>query len=163
VADDFDWSSFEREMADAQRVIDHEREHEGAVLWWIALVDKATTPSGIMSASIHDDPIPRLRKVWFGLYGQRDQPKVATWRIIVAPVHIEGTDDELAILLTIPRDRPMVVMERDPEMAALQEEYVLSDAERAVLVKLLPRDLAMPRPYLPLLRGKWPDLRLPEE
>jgi hypothetical protein len=147
----FDWSSFEKEMADAQAVIDHERAHEGALLWWVALVDRATTPSGIMSVSVHDDPLPRLRKIWHGLWKQRDQ-RPDTWRIVVAPVHLEGTDAELGILVTLPRDRPMVVMERDPDMPAMHEEYLLSPAERAVLVKLVPRDLAHPRPYLRGLR-----------
>jgi len=141
-------TSYDAEMLHAERVIEYEREHLGVLLWWVALIDKDTKPAGIMAASIHEDPMARLGKLWHGLYGQRDQPKTAKWRIVVAPVHFDGNEDDLAIIVTLPRDRPFVVMERDPEMGPLHEEYVLDATERATLIRHLPRDLARPRPYL---------------
>jgi len=140
--------SYDAEMSHAARVIEYEREHLGVLLWWVALITKETDPAGIMAASIHEDPMARLGKLWHGLYGQRAQPKTATWRIVVAPVHFDGSEDDLAIIVTLPRDRPFVVMERDPEMPPLDEEYVLDATERAALARHVPRDLGRPRPYL---------------
>jgi hypothetical protein len=125
----------------------------GVTLWWVALVDRATTPSEVLAVSMHEDPRTRVPI----LLDSMRQRAPDTWRLIVCPVTLDAlTPEELGIVVTLPRDVPIRADGDDGGRA-----YQLTSAEYAVVARVVVADLARPRPWRAVQGREAPARRAP--